>query len=228
MLEYLCSKVKMLSVKYLKAYKVRVSDYIRVEKKGSSSDCDDVIMFSADHHGNAYVNKTLTARSVDTKNLSRISEQYYAPASYTASPGTNPVVISLTTNDVLKNQHILINVDVNSAVVNLTLPTAAELLLTASSLLQKVPTISTPTQKGDWFIFTLTNNSPVSYCALAPVKLIVPATNGVSPNGTITITGSANGLNSICSGAAEFGLYFTNVTSGSVTVIILRLSGDVE
>jgi hypothetical protein len=227
MLENLCSKVKMLSVKYLKAYKVRVTDYIRVEKKGSSSDSDE-IMFSADHHGNAYVNKTLTANSVVTKKLSRISEQYYAPASYTASPGTNPVVISLTTDDVLKNQHILVNVDVNSAVVNLTLPTAAALLTTATSLLEKVPTISTSTQKGDWFIFTVTNNSPVSYCGLAPVRLVAPATNGVSPNGTITITGSANGLNSLCSGAAEFGLYFTNVTSGSVAITIIRLSGDVE
>jgi hypothetical protein len=227
MLDSLCTKVKMLSVKYLKAYKVRVSDYIRVEKKGSSSDSDEV-MFSADHHGNVYVDKTLTAHSVVTKSLNRISEQYYAPVSYTANPGTNPVIISLTTNDVLKNQHILVNVNVNSAVVNLTLPTAADLLTTATSLLEKVPTISTQTQKGDWFIFTVTNNSPISYCGLAPVRLVTPANNGVSPNGTITITGSINGLNSLCSGAAEFGLYFTNVTSGSVAITILRLSGDVE
>jgi hypothetical protein len=227
MLDKLCTKVKSLSVKYLKAYKVRVTDYIRVEKGGSSSDSDEV-MFSADHHGNVNVHKTLTTNSLVTKSVCRLSEQYYAPSSYTTTTGSNPIVITLTTNDLLKIQHVVVNGNVSGANVNLTLPTATSLLTAATTLLERAPLLSSSTQKGDWFIFTVTNNSPITYCALAPVKLVVPANNGVSPNGTVTITGDVNGLGSLCTGAAHFGLYFTNVSSGSVAVTVLRLSGTVD
>jgi hypothetical protein len=230
MLENLCSKVKKLTVKYLKAYKVRVTDYIRVEKGGSCSDNDE-IMFSADHHGNVNVHNTLTTHSLVTKSVCRLSEQYYAPTSYQANAGSNPatvVVLTLTTNDLLKIQHVVVNGNENTANVNLTLPTATSLLTAATTLLGRAPLISSSSQKGDWFIFTVTNNTPISYCALAPVTLVVPANNGVSPNGTITITGDANGLGSLCTGAAHFGLYFTNVSSSSVAVTVLRLSGTVE
>jgi hypothetical protein len=227
MLDKLCSKVKSLSVKYLKAYKVRVTDYIRVEKEGSSSDSDEV-MFSADHHGNVTVHKTLTTNALVAKSVCRLSEQYYAPTSYTTTVGSNPVVITLTTNDLLKIQHVVVNGNVSSANVNLTLPTATSLLTAATTLLERAPLLSSSTQKGDWFIFTVTNNSPITYCALAPVTLVVPANNGVSPNGTVTITGAANGLGSLCTGAAHFGLYFTNISSGSVAVTVLRLSGSLD
>ena len=224
-MDKLCSKVKNLTVKYLKAYKVRVRDYIRVEKGGSSSECDD-IMFSADHHGNVHVSNTLTTNSLITKSLSTISEQFYAPSSYSVSIGSNPVVITLTTNDLLKIKHIIINGQGNNADVNLTLPTATTLLISATSLLGRVPLLSSSAQKGDWFIFTVTNNTPSSYCSLAPVTLVVPTNNGVSPNGTVTITGDVNGLGSLCTGASHFGIYFTNVSSSSVAVTVLRLSGS--
>lgn len=228
MLDKLCSKVKSLSVKYLKAYKVRVTDYIRIEKCGDSSSSENEIMFSADHHGNVNVNNTLTTNSLVSKSVCTLTEQYYAPSSYTANAGTNPVVITLTTHDLLKIQHVILNGNENTANVNLTLPTAANLLIAAAKLLERAPLVSSSTQKGDWFIFTVTNNSPLNYCALAPVTLVVPADNGVSPNGTITITGNANGLGSLCTGAAQYGLYFTNVSASSVAVTVLRLSGTVD
>jgi hypothetical protein len=227
MLDKLCTKVKSLSVKYLKAYKVRVTDYIRVEKGGSSSDSNEV-MFSADHHGNVTVNNTLTTHSLVTKSVCTLSEQFFAPSSYNVTSGSNPVVLNLTTNDLLKIKHVVVNGEENVANVNLTLPTATSLLTAAIALLERAPLLSSSTQKGDWFIFTVTNNTPVSYCSVAPVTLVLPANNGVAPNGTVTITGDVNGLGSLCTGAAHFGLYFTNVSSGSVAVTVLRLSGTVE
>lgn len=228
MLENLSSKLKKLTVKYLRAYKIRVNDYIRIEKCGSSND-NDQVMFSADSHGNVNVNNILTTNSLVTNTLYTLSEQFYAPSSYIAKSETNtidPIIITLTTNDLLKNKHIIVNVQENMN-VNLTLPTAASLLSTATIILGRKPLISTLTIKGDWFIFTITNNSQLSYCSTTDVTLKPPATNGISPNGTITITGSANGLDSLCSGAARFGLYFTNVSSGSVAAVtILRLSGS--
>jgi hypothetical protein len=234
MLDKLCSKVKSLSVKYLKAYKVRVTDYIRIEKCGSSSSSDNDIMFSADHHGNVNVNNTLTTNSLVAKSVSTLAEQHYAPSSYTAvagvaeGVGATPVVITLTTHDLLKIQHVILNGNENTANVNLTLPTASNLLVAATKLLERAPLVSSSAQKGDWFIFTVTNNSPLNYCALAPVTLVVPADNGVPPNGTITITGNANGLGSLCTGAAQFGLYFTNISLNAVAVTVLRLSGTVD
>ena len=227
MFENLDSKIKKLIVKYLKAYKIRVTDYIRVEKGGSSSDCDEV-MFSADNHGNVNVNNILTTNSLVTNTIGTMSEQFYAPSSFTANIGTNNVILNLNTNDLLKNKHIIINGKENNTDVNLTIPTAASLLSAATTLLGRKPNVSTLSSKGDWFIFTVTNNSPSSYCALAPVTLVVSPNNGISPNGTVIITGSENGLGSLCTGASHFGLYFTNVTSSSVSAVtILRLSGSI-
>jgi len=227
MLDNLDSKVKKLIVKYLNAYKIRVTNYIHIEKGGSSSDCDEV-MFSADNHGNVNVNNILNTKSLVTNTIGTISEQFYAPSSFIANSGTNTVVLNLNTNDLLKNKHIIINGKENNADINLTIPTAANLLSAATSLLGRKPNVSTLSSKGDWFIFTVTNNSPSSYCALAPVTLVVSPNNSISPNGTVIITGSENGLGSLCTGASHFGLYFTNVNSDSVAAVtILRLSGSI-
>ena len=170
----------------------------------------------------------LTTNSLVTNTVGTLSEQFYAPSSFIAYSGTNAVILNLNTNDLLKNKHIIINGKENNTDVNLTIPTAASLLSTATSLLGRKPNISTLSSKGDWFIFTVTNNSPSSYCAFAPVTLVVSPNNGISPNGTVIITGSENGLGSLCTGASHFGLYFTNVISGSVAAVtILRLSGSI-
>jgi hypothetical protein len=231
MLENLGTKVKNLTVKYLKAYKVRVGDYIRVEKGGSSSDSDEV-MFSADHHGNVNVSNTLTTNSLVTRSLCTISEQFYAPVFY--SPTTvGPVNTQiLTSNDVLNVKHIVVNVVENTS-LNLQLPTAVDLLNKAIFLLGRKPIVASSLQKGDWFIFTVTNNSLPCYNGDQVATLVLPPSNTNPTFGVVTITGGDqatddNGLGSLCAGAAHFGLYFTNVNTGGVAVNVLRLSGDAE
>jgi hypothetical protein len=211
MLESLTSKIKHLSVKYLKAHKFRVDDYIKIENCKSSSSSDDV-MFLADHHGNVKIANSLTAKNVNTKSLTNISEKFYLPSTYTASS-------ILTSNDVLDIKHIIVTPTTPSVATNLTLPSAAQLLSAATVLLCRTPCVPTTSQRGDWFIFTVTNNSPDIYCGTtSDVTLIA--------NVGITIIGASNGLDSLCSGGAHFGLYFTNVTSSGAAVTILRLSGQ--
>jgi len=210
MLGNLSSKIKHLSVKYLKAHKFRVDDYIKIENSKSSSSSDDVV-FLADHHGNVKIANSLTAKNVNTKSLNTISEKFYLPSTYTASA-------TLSSADVLDIKHIIVSPTTPSVATNLTLPTAAQLLSAAIVLLCRTPSVPSTTQKGDWFIFTITNNSPSIYCGTSTDVTLVA---GIG----VTITGVANGLDSLCSGAAEFGLYFTNVTSSGAAVTILRLSG---
>jgi len=212
MLESLCSKLKHLSVKYLKAHKLRVDDYIKIENSKSSSCSSDDVMFVADNHGNVKIANSLTAKNVNTKTLTTISEKFYLPSTYTASS-------TLTSNDVLDIKHIIVSPTTPSVATNLTLPTALQLLSAATALLCRPPCVPTTSQKGDWFIFTITNNSPDIYCGTTSDVTLVA---GVG----VTITGAANGLDSLCSGGAHFGLYFTNVTSSGAAVTILRLSGQ--
>lgn len=212
MLESLCSKLKHLSVKYLKAHKLRVDDYIKIENSKSSSCSSDDVMFVADNHGNVKIANSLTAKNVNTKTLTTISEKFYLPSTYTASS-------TLTSNDVLDIKHIIVSPTTPSVATNLTLPTALQLLSAATALLRRPPCVPTTSQKGDWFIFTITNNSPDIYCGTTSDVTLVA---GVG----VTITGASNGLDSLCSGGAHFGLYFTNVTSSGAAVTILRLSGQ--
>ncbi len=205
------SKIKHLAVKYLKAHKFRVDDYIKIENHKSSSSSSDDVMFFADHHGNLKIANSLNAKNINTKSLTTISEKFYLPSTYTAST-------TLTSNDVLDVKHIIVSPTTPSVATNLTLPTAAQLLSAATVLLCRTPCVPSITQKGDWFIFTITNNSPSIYCGTSADVTLVAGTG-------VTITGVANGLDSLCSGAAEFGLYFTNVSSTSAAVTILRLSG---
>ena len=206
MLESFTSKLKHLSVKYLKAHKVRVDDYIKIENNKSSCSSSDETMFLADHHGNVKMAGSLNAKNVNTKSLTTISEKFYAPSTYTTSS-------LLTSNDVLDIKHIVVTPSNNSIPTLLTLPTAQQLLTAATIVLCRAPCISNSSQRGDWFIFTVTNNSSEVYCGTnAPVTLV----GGTS----VTITGASNGLDSLCSGAAHFGLYFTNVTNGSVAVTV--------
>ena len=212
MLENLSSKLKHLSVKYLKAHKLRVDDYIKIENSKSSSSSSDDIMFLADHHGNVKIANSLNTKNVYTKSLSNISEKFYLPSTYVSS-------VTLTSNDVLDIKHIVVTPTIQSVPTNLTLPSASQLLSAASVLLCRTPCISTTSQRGDWFIFTITNNSSDIYCGtIADVSLV--AGSGV------TITGASNGLDSLCSGGAHFGLYFTNVSSTNTEVTVLRLSGQ--
>jgi len=204
------SKIKHLSVKYLKAHKFRVDDYIKIENSKSSSSSDDV-MFLADHHGNIKIANSLNAKNINTKSLNTISEKFYLPSTYTASA-------TLSSTDVLDIKHIIVSPATPSVATNLTLPTAAQLLSAATVLLCRTPCVPSTTQKGDWFIFIITNNSPSIYCGTSADVTLVAGTG-------VTITGVANGLDSLCSGAAEFGLYFTNVSSSTAAVTILRLSG---
>ena len=211
MLGNLSSKMKHLSVKYLKAHKFRVDDYIKIENSKSSSSSSDDVMFFADHHGNVKIANSLTAKNVNTKSLTNTSEKFYLPSTYTVSA-------TITSNDVLDIKHIIVTPTTPSVPTNLTLPTAAQLLSSATVLLCRTPCVPTTTQRGDWFIFTVTNNSPDIYCGTAAdVSLIA--------NTGITIIGASNGLDSLCSGGAHFGLYFTSVSSSNPTVTILRLSG---
>ena len=211
MLENLTSKFKHLSVKYFKAHKVRVDDYIKIENNKSSSSSSNEIMFIADNHGNVKIAHSLTAKNVNTKSLTTISEKFYLPSTYTVST-------TLTSNDVLDIKHIIVT-PTTSVATDLTLPTAAQLLSAAIVLLCRTPCVSTSSQKGDWFIFTITNNSPNVYCGTTSDVTLVEGTG-------VTITGASNGLNSLCSGAAHFGLYFTNVSATSAAVTVLRLSGE--
>lgn len=212
MLENLSSKLKHLSVKYLKAHKFRVDDYIKIENSKSSSSSSDDVMFLADHHGNVKIANSLTAKNVNTKSLTTISEKFYLPSTYTVST-------TLTSNDVLDIKHIIVTPTTPSVATNLTLPSAAQLLSAATVLLCRTPCVPTTSQRGDWFIFTVTNNSPDIYCGTtSDVTLIA--------NVGITIIGASNGLDSLCSGGAQFGLYFTNVTSLGAAVTIIRLSGQ--
>ena len=212
MLGNLSSKIKHLSVKYLKAHKFRVDDYIKIENSKSSSNSSDDVMFLADHHGNVKIANTLTAKNVNTKSLTTISEKFYLPSTYTASA-------TLSSNDILDIKHIIVSPTTPSVATNLTLPSASQLLSAATILFCRTPCVPTTSQKGDWFIFTVTNNSPDIYCGTtADVTLVA----GVG----VTITGASNGLDSLCSGGAHFGLYFTNVTSSGAAVTILRLSGQ--
>lgn len=212
MLENLTSKIKHLSVKYLKAHKFKVDDYIKIENSKSSSSSSDEIMFMADHHGNVKLANTLTAKNINTKSLTTISERFYLPSTYTVSD-------VLTSKDVLDIKHIIVTPATPSIATNLTLPTAALLLTAATVLLCRTPCVSTTSQRGDWFIFTITNNSSNVYCGTTSDVTLVAGTG-------VTITGSTNGLDSLCSGAAQFGLYFTNVSSTSAAVTVLRLSGE--
>ena len=212
MLGNLSSKIKHLSVKYLKAHKFRVDDYIKIENSKSSSSSSDDVMFLADHHGNVKIANTLTAKNVNTKSLTTISEKFYLPSTYTASA-------TLTSNDILDIKHIIVSPTTPSVATNLTLPSASQLLSAATILLCRAPCVPTTSQRGDWFIFTVTNNSPDIYCGTAADVTLVA---GVG----VTITGASNGLDSLCSGGAHFGLYFTNVTSAGAAVTILRLSGQ--
>jgi hypothetical protein len=212
MLENLSSKLKHLSVKYLKAHKLRVDDYIKIENSKSSSSSSDDIMFLADHHGNVKIANTLFAKNVNTKSLNNISEKFYLPTTYTTST-------TLTSNDVLDIKHIIVTPTNPSVPTNLTLPSASQLLNAAIVLLTRIPCVPSTTQKGDWFIFTITNNSPEVYCGTSADVTLV---GGVG----VTITGATNGLDSLCSGGAHFGLYFTNVSSSGAAVTILRLSGQ--
>ena len=211
MLENLTSKLKHLSVKYLKAHKLRVDDYIKIENNKSSSSCDDV-MFLADHHGNVKIANSLYAKNVYTKSLTNISEKFYLPSTYTVSS-------VLTSSDVLDIKHIIVTPATSSVATNLTLPTASQLLTAATVLLCRTPCVPTSSQRGDWFIFTVTNNSSNVYCGTTSDVTLVAGTG-------VTITGSTNGLDSLCSGGAHFGLYFTNVTSTGAAVTVLRLSGE--
>lgn len=212
MLGNLSSKLKHLSVKYLKVHKFRVDDYIKIENSKSSSSSSDDVMFLADHHGNVKIANSLTTKNIYTKSLTTISEKFYLPSTYTASA-------SLTSNDVLDIKHIIVTPTTPSVPTNLTLPTAVQLLSAATALLCRTPCVPTTSQRGDWFIFTITNNSPTVYCGTtADVTLVA----GVG----VTITGATNGLDSLCSGGAQFGLYFTNVTSSGAAVTVLRLSGQ--
>ena len=212
MLENLTSKIKHLSVKYLKAHKFRVDDYIKIENCKSLSSSSDDVMFLADHHGNVKIANTLTTKNVITKSLTNISEKFYLPSTYTVSS-------TLTSNDVLDIKHIIVTPTTPSVATNLTLPTAAQLLSAATVLLCRTPCVPSTTQKGDWFIFTITNNSPDVYCGTTADVTLIASTG-------ITIIGAANGLDSLCSGGAHFGLYFTNSTSSGAAVTILRLSGQ--
>jgi len=212
MLENLSSKMKHLSVKYLKAHKFRVDDYIKIENSKSSSSSSDDVMFLADHHGNVKIANSLTAKNVNTKSLTNISEKFYLPSTYTASS-------TLTSNDVLDIKHIVVTPTTPSVATNLTLPSASQLLSAATVLLCRTPCVPSTTQRGDWFIFTVTNNSPDVYCGTTADVTLVAGTG-------VTITGSSNGLDSLCSGGAHFGLYFTSVSSSTPAVTILRLSGQ--
>ena len=212
MLENLTSKFKHLSVKYLKAHKVRVDDYIKIENNKSSSSSSDEVMFIADHHGNVKIANSLTAKNVNTKSLTTVSEKFYLPSTYVASA-------NLTSNDVLDIKHIIVTPTTPSVATLLTLPSATQLLSAAVILLCRTPCVPSATQKGDWFIFTVTNNSSGVYCGTTSDVSLVAGTG-------VTITGASNGLDSLCSGAAHFGLYFTNVSATSVTVTVLRLSGE--
>lgn len=210
MLENLSSKIKHLSVKYLKAHKFRVNDYIKIENSNSSCDTDDEVMFLADHHGNVKVANSLSTNNTYTKSITNLSEKFYLPITYFANA-------TLSTKDLLENKHILVSPTNPSVATNLTTPSARQLLTTATDILCRTPCASTATQRGDWFIFNVTNNSPDIYCGTAADVTLV---EGVG----VTITGSNNGLDSLCSGGASFGLYFTNVSSNPA-VTILRLSG---
>jgi hypothetical protein len=212
MLESLTSKFKHLSVKYLKAHKVRVDDYIKIENCKSSSSSSDDVMFLADHRGNVKIANSLSAKNVYTKSLTNISEKFYLPITYTAS-------VTLTSNDVFDIKHIIVTPTTPSLATNLTLPSASQLLTAATILLCRIPCVPTSSQRGDWFIFTVTNNSPDVYCGTtADVTLVAGA--------GVTITGASNGLDSLCSGGARFGLYFTNISSSTPAVTVLRLSGQ--
>jgi hypothetical protein len=211
MLGNLSSKLKHLSVKYLKAHKFRVDDYIKIENSKSSSSSSDDVMFLADHHGNVKIANSLSAKNVYTKSLTTISEKFYLPSTYTAS-------VILTSNDVFDIKHIIVSPTTPSVATNLTLPTASQLLSAATILLCRTPCIPTSSQRGDWFIFTVTNNSPVIYCGTTADVTLVAGTG-------VTITGASNGLDSLCSGGAHFGLYFTSVSSSNPAVTVLRLSG---
>lgn len=211
MLGNLSSKLKHLSVKYLKAHKFRVDDYIKIENTKSSSSSSDDVMFFADHHGNVKIANSLTVKNINTKSLNTISEKFYLPSTYTISA-------TLTSNDVLDIKHIIVSPTTPSVATNLTLPTAAQLLSSATVLLCRTPCVPSNTQRGDWFIFTITNNSSSIYCGTSADVTLVAGTG-------VTITGATNGLDSLCSGAAEFGLYFTSVSSSTPSVTILRLSG---
>ena len=212
MLENLTSKFKHLSVKYLKAHKFRVDDYIKIENCKSSSSSSDNVMFLADHRGNVKIANSLSTKNTNTKSLTTISEKFYLPSTYTTSS-------TLTSADVLDIKHIIVSPTTPSVATNLTLPTSSQLLSAATILLCRTPCVPSTTQKGDWFIFTVTNNSPDIYCGTTSDVTLVAGTG-------VTITGSANGLDSLCSGGAHFGLYFTNVTSLGAAVTILRLSGQ--
>jgi len=211
MLENLTSKFKHLSVKYLKAHKVRVDDYIKIENCKSSSSSSNEVMFMADHHGNVKIANSLNAKNVYTKSLTNISEKFYLPSTYTVSS-------VLTSNDVLDIKHIIVT-PATSTPTNLTLPSASQLLTAAIALLCRKPCVTTSSQRGDWFIFTITNNSSNVYCGTTSDVTLVAGTD-------VTITGSTNGLDSLCSGGAHFGLYFTNVTFDAAAVTVLRLSGE--
>ena len=211
MLENLTSKFKHLSVKYLKAHKVRVDDYIKIENCNSSSSSSDVV-FLADNHGNVKISNSLNAKNVYTKTITNLSEKFFLPSTYVASA-------TLTSNDLLEIKHIIVSPTNPSIATNLTLPSALQLLTAVTLLLCRAPCVPSTSQRGDWFLFTITNNSPNVYCGTtADVTLVA----GLG----VTITGAANGLDSLCSGAARFGLYFTNVSSNSVEVTVLRLSGQ--
>jgi hypothetical protein len=212
MLQNFTSKVKHLSVKYLKAHKFRVDDYIKIENSKSSSCSSDDVMFLADNHGNVKIANSLSAKNVYAKSLTNISEKFYLPSTYTASA-------TLTSNDVLDIKHIVVTPSTPSVATNLTLPSATQLLTVATSLLCRTPCVPTSSQRGDWFIFTITNNSPDIYCGTSADVTLVAGSG-------VTITGAANGLDSLCSGGAHFGLYFTNVSSTNAAVTILRLSGQ--
>lgn len=211
MLGNLNSKIKHLSVKYLKAHKFRVDDYIKIENSKSSSSSSDNIMFLADNHGNVKIANSLSAKNVYTKSLTNISEKFYLPSTYTTST-------TLTSNDVLDIKHIIVTPTTPSVATNLTLPTASQLLSSATVLLCRTPCVPSITQRGDWFIFTITNNSSDIYCGTTSDVTLVA---GIG----VTIIGASNGLDSLCSGGAHFGLYFTNVSSATPAVTILRLSG---
>jgi hypothetical protein len=212
MLGNLPPKTKHLSVKYLKAHKFRVDDYIKIENCKSSSSSSNDVMFLADNNGNVKIANSLTAKNVYTKSLTNISEKFYLPSTYTASA-------TLTSNDVLDIKHIIVTPTTPSVATDLTLPTATQLLSAAIVLLCRTPCVPSSSQRGDWFIFTITNNSPDVYCGTAADVTLVGGTG-------VTITGAANGLDSLCSGGAQFGLYFTNTTSSGAAVTILRLSGQ--
>jgi hypothetical protein len=210
MLGNLSSKLKHLSVKYLKAHKLRVDDYIKIENCKSSSSTDDVV-FLADHHGNVKISNSLNAKNVYTKTITNLSEKFYLPSTYTVST-------LLTSNDLFEIKHIIVTPTTPSVATNLTLPNASQLLSAATVLLCRTPCEPTTSQRGDWFIFTITNNSSDVYCGTSADVTLVAGTG-------VTITGADNGLDSLCSGAARFGLYFTNISSNSAAVTVLRLSG---